>query len=364
MGPLVQEQGRIGPISAVVVNWNGERYLQDCLSALAALQPGLEEILLVDNGSTDGSLALVAERFPGVRVLSTGANLGPAAARNAGMRAARTRWVLALDNDVIVPPDLLTRLRAGSESFERVAIVQPRSVFRAEPSRVHYDGGSFHHAGLIALRNFYTPLAAAVGAAHEAVDVAVSLCLLVDREVLLAAGGYDESYFILFEDLDLSYRLRAAGWTIVSVAGALVLHDAGTAGISFREGKHYPARRVLFHSRNRWLYLLKCYPVRSLILLAPSLLLYEAVWLGFALLQGAGGAWLAGKREVWRRRGELGHARAVVQSSRTTSDRALLVGGPLTVTPALRAGRFSGALLALLDSSMRAWFALVRPLVG
>jgi GT2 family glycosyltransferase len=364
MAEEARERGRIGAITAVVVNWNGERYLGDCLNALRALDPGVEEIVVVDNGSTDGSLALLERRYAEVRVARLGENLGPAAARNAGMREARTRWVLALDNDVIVPRDLLARLVPVARDDERVAIVQPRSVFRAEPECVHYDGGSFHHAGLIALRNFYVPRGGAEGAGTVAVDVAVSLCVLADREALLALGGYDESFFILFEDLDLSFRLRARGLEIRSVEDAVVLHDTGTPGISFREGPQYPSRRVFFHSRNRWLFLLKCYRVRTLVVLAPSLLAYEIVWLLFAILQGGGGAWLAGKREVFRRMDEVRTKRHLVQSTRTVPDHALLVAGPLTVTPALRERPLARVVLAVLDGWMRLWFALVRPLLG
>ncbi len=360
MGEERAASRRLGAICAVVVNWNGERYLPACLDALLALEPAVAEVLVVDNGSTDGSLGLLAARYPGVRVVSTGANLGPAAARNAGMRAAASRWVLALDNDVVVPRDLLARLVPAAEAREDIAIVQPRSVFRAEPGRVHYDGGSFHHAGLVALRNFYVPLERAEGSGTLAVDVAISLCLLADREVLLDAGGYDERYFILFEDLDLSFRLRAAGLAIVSVEDALVQHDAGTAGISFREGKSYPSRRVLFHSRNRWLYLLKCYRVRTLVLLAPSLLAYELVWLAFVIVQGGLGAWIDGKTEVFRQIRGLRAERARVERSRRLSDRELLVGGPLTVTPSLQERGAAGFVLSLLDDTIRGWFALVR----
>ncbi len=364
MAEAARSGARIDAITAVVVNWNGERYLPDCLDALRALVPRVAEILVVDNGSTDGSLALLAARYAEVRIVRMAENLGPAAARNAGMREARTRWVLALDNDVIVPPDLLARLTAAVGGDEPVVIVQPRSVFRAEPGRVHYDGGSFHHAGLIALRNFYVPRERAEGSGTIPVDVAVSLCLLADREALLAAGGYDESYFILFEDLDLSFRLRSRGQEIRTVEDAIVLHDTGTPGISFREGRHYPSRRVFFHSRNRWLYLLKCYRVRTLLLLTPALLCYELVWLLFAILQGGLRGWLAGKLEVLQRMDEVRTKRRAVQSSRRLPDRALLVGGPLTITPSLRENAAARFVLSLLDGCLRAWFALVRPFLG
>ena len=105
-----------GPVSVVVCNYNGEAYLPACLDAILALEGGIDECIVVDNASTDGSLALLAERYPAVRVVQMGRNAGPAAARNEGMRQARNRWVLAVDNDAVVTPDLLTRLRRAAEA--------------------------------------------------------------------------------------------------------------------------------------------------------------------------------------------------------------------------------------------------------
>jgi len=355
--------GRVGAVSAVVCNYNGAPYLTACLDALAALADPVDEIVVVDNLSTDGSLALLAERYPEVRVVRMGSNAGPAAARNAGMRAARNRWVLAVDNDAVVTPELLGALCAAAEAHAGCVIVQPRSVFAHERSRVHYDGGGAHYAGLVALRNFYTPLDDAEGSGTVEVDVAISVCLLVDSRTVLAAGGYDESYFILFEDLDLSYRLRLLGHRILSVEDVLVLHDAGTPGVSFREGAHYPARRVLFHSRNRWLFMLKCFRWRTLLVALPAILVYEALWLAFAARHGGLRAWLRGKLQVAGALPELARKRRAVQRGRRLPDRELLVGGPWTVTPALREGR-AGAVLGRLDAAFRAWWRLVRRFAG
>src|SRR5260221_1963974 len=270
-----------GPVSVVVVNFDGEAYLARCLDALRAAGPGIDELLLVDNASTDGSLALAA-RYPEVRVLRLERNDGPCPARNAGLRAARNRWVLLLDNDALLQPGALERLveavRAGGGA---VVLAQARSVFDHEPQRVHYDGGCAHYAGLISLRNFYAPLERAEGTGAVEIGSAVAVALLVDRERVLEAGGFDPRYFILFEDLDLSFRLRARGWKLLAVEDALVRHMGGTSGISYREGPAYPPRRVYLHARNRWIFLAKNYRVWTLVACAPGLALYELAGFGF-----------------------------------------------------------------------------------
>ncbi|MFT7676160.1 MAG: GT2 family glycosyltransferase [Planctomycetota bacterium] len=354
----------VGPVSAVICNYNGEGYLAACLDALAAQTLAPAEIIVVDNESTDGSLALLEERYPHVKIVRMGSNGGPAPARNAGMRAAQYPWVLALDNDAYLSPHGLEYMVRAAEEHADAVLVQPRSVFSAEPERVHYDGGQLHYAGLLALRNFYTPLAEAQGEGVVAVDGAVSLCLLVNAEIVLAAGGYDERYFILFEDLDLSYRLRSEGHGIYSVESVLCVHDEGTPGISFREGPRYPARRVRFHSRNRWMYMAKCYSLWTLILAAPGLLLYEGVQLLFAVQQRGLSAYLLGKWDVLCGLPEALRLRRATQARRKVGDGTLLVPGPLTLTPAVAESNAKALIARNLNSLLSFWWNLVRPLAG
>jgi GT2 family glycosyltransferase len=352
----------LGPVSVVVVNWNGEAYLDECLSAVAALRGEVGEVLVVDNASTDRSLSILAERHASVRVVRMEGNAGPARARNAGMRAARNRWVLALDNDAIVLPDTLEKLAVAAQD-ERAAILQPRSVFHDDRGRVHYDGGEIHYAGLIALRNFYRPIPDAEGRGTVEVGCAIAVALLVDRDAILAAGGYDENFFILFEDLDLSYRVRALGSRILSVEDAIVLHKGGTAGISYREGPTYPASRVFFHSRNRWLFLAKDYRAWTLLVALPGLVIYEAAWFGFALASGGLGGWCRGKIRFARLLPHVLRERRAFQTRRLHGDRALLVGGPLTVTPAIGGSSSRRALLRALDLVLRFWWRIAGGLV-
>lgn len=355
--------GDLGPITAVICNYNGEAYLRRCIEALQGQTRALTEIVVVDNASTDGSLALLEVEFPGVRIVEAGGNLGAAEGRNVALREARGEWVLLVDNDAMLEVDVLEKLERAALSDPAAVVLQPRSVFAAEPERVHYDGGEFHYAGLFALRNFYTPRAQAQGEGTVDVGGAVSVALLCRRELLIELGGFDGRYFILFEDLDLSYRLRLAGHRILSVEDAICHHDAGTAGISFRAGD-YPKRRAWLHARNRWWYLLENYSWRTLVLISPGVALYEGVWLLFTLRSGTLGAHLSGKWACLRGLGDSLRKRRRVQALRKRPDRELLVGGPMTVSPNLRGGGMAGRALACLDGGLRAWWWLVRRACG
>lgn len=350
-------------VTVVICNYNGEEHLPACLGALAGMRGDVAETILVDNASTDRSLEILARDYPHVRVLETGYNAGPCVARNLGLREAGTDLVLSLDCDAVVSEETLEKLLAAQESTG-AAIVQPRSVFDHEADRVHYDGGDFHFVGLIRLRNFYTPLVQALGEGVLDVDCAISVCLLLDREKVLALGGYDERYFILFEDYDLSYRLRSRGERIVSVEDTLVRHRAGTAGVSFRDGPRYPGKRVFYHSRNRWVFLAKNHELRTLLLTSPGWLFYDGVAFAFALLNGHPWAWFSGKLAALRLIAGLGADRRTVQGARRVPDGKLLVGGPLTVTPAVAGSSTKRVLLRLVDSVLKGMWRLMAPLLG
>lgn len=349
-------EGEPAKVTVAVCNYNGAGHLPPCLEALLGQSYPIDELLVIDNASTDGSQALVRERFPRARWIAMGANEGPCPARNAALERARNEWVLLVDNDAVLAPDVLEKLVGAARARPDAALVQPRSVFASDPGVVHYDGGRFHYAGLFSLRNFSVPLERAEGRGTLEVDGAVSVVLLARRSLLLELGGFDADYFILFEDLDLSYRLRLAGHAILSVENALVLHRGGTGGISFRGAMEYPRRRAFFHSRNRWIFLYKCYRARTLLVAAPGLLVYELAWLAFTFRSGTFGAWLEGKRDFIARLRDLRLRRRAVQSARRRPDRELLVGGPLTLSAQLR----GGAAEKLLDACLSGWWTIVR----
>ncbi len=351
-------------VSAIVVNWNGRDYLPRCLTALLAQQPPPDEVLLVDNHSTDGSRELVAERFPSVRVLDTGRNAGPCHARNVGVAAARDELCLLLDNDVVLQPGALAALLDAAAGDRRAAMLQARSVCGDDPTIVHYDGGDLHFLGTLVLHNWYRPLAAA-NDPDGPVGAAIALCFLTRKSVYEAVGGFDEHLFILYEDNQFSYKLRLRGHTIRLVPQALCTHLAGTAGLSVRgEAAHYPGRRTHLHSRNRWYVLLTCMRWRTLLLTAPAQLVYGVVYAAFGLRRGHLGDWLRGKWDLLKLLPTAVRERRRAQAQRTVPDRALLVAAPMTVNPGLAARGGAAWLRRSLDRFFAGYWWLVRRLCG
>ena len=350
------------PVTVTIVNYNGRDYIADCLAAVEALSPRPQEIIVVDNASTDGSAELIESDYPHVRLVRLDENLGPCPARNKGLEEARTRLVFQLDVDVMVTPDCLEKTLHAWEQTPGVVLAQPRSVFDDQRDVVHYDGGFFHYIGLMTLRHFYGRLEEAEEGDRE-VDAVISLALLVDREVVLEMGGYDSSFFILFEDHDISYRLRALGHRILSVGNALVYHRHGTAGISYREGPQYPSRRAFLHSRNRWIVLLKNHHLWTLIATAPGLMVFEAAWFLFALKKRLIVPYLHGKLALIRELPGVFRARRDLMTKRTLGDGSLLGAEDLTITPLIDRKGGVGRAERCLNACLRGWWRVVRAMI-
>jgi len=351
-------------ISATITTYNAEHDIRDCLRSIEA-QVGvtIDEILVVDNASTDGTCDLVEREFPHVRVIRMPENLGPCPARNRGLRDARNRLVLQLDSDVVLKPNCTQRLLEEFFGADGIAVASPRAVDAANPDVIHYDGGSFHYAGVMALRHFFKPAARCENVTRD-VDAFISLAALVDRDVLLAVGGYDETFFILFEDHDLSYRLRIGGHRIRSVHDAVVEHRSGTAGISFRGGSRYPARRLWLHSRNRWLVVLKCYRWRTVLATLPGVLLLGAAYCFFAWRQGALKDYVFAKSSLIQHIPHALRERAKIARFRKLNDRDLLGSPDLTFSPRIERTGSASLLERLLSGTLRLWWYIGRLLSG
>lgn len=342
-----------------MVNYNGMHSIEACVRSLTELSPEPAEIIVIDNASTDGSRELIAARFPGVRIVALQENLGPCVARNRGLEEARTRLVYQVDGDVISTRDCLAQLAQEVIARPSVALAQPRVLFDGDRERIHYDGAYFHYAGVMTLRHFY---ARADGAAAlvQPVDAVISAALLVDRLRVLAIGGYDPVFFILYEDHELSYRVRLQGWQILIVPQALVYHREGTVGVSYRRGPQYPCRRVYLQNRNRWLTLYKCHRWRTLVLSLPGIALFELVWLAFAIQQGCGRSYFKGKWDAVCLLPRLRSVRREIQRARVLRDRELLGSRPLTFTPLIQRGALARLVERFLNASLALWWWLVR----
>lgn len=335
-----------------IINYNGLRHLQRTLPAVLALGGEFEEIVLVDNASSDGSVAFVEAGFPSIRLVRLDRNDGPGAARNAGLRAARSELVLFIDNDVTPQPGCTAILARALADHPQAAIAAPRILYAHQPEIVQYDGADNHYLGLMILHHQDMPRAEA-DAKLRTVDGVVSAAFMVARSRL---GGevFDPSFFIYIEDHDFGLRLRLIGAQILSVPDALCLHGDGSDGLSVRAVGAYTKLRAYLVIRNRWMLILKNYNARSLLVLAPAFLVFELAQLAIAAKKGWLPEWWSALRWLVAHRSEVLAERRRIQGRRRVADREVLRGGAvpfrreLAATPGERVARqiFDGFAIA------------------
>jgi GT2 family glycosyltransferase len=345
--------------TAVVVNYNGGEKVVRVIAALTAHAPEIDHIVIADNGSTDASLPTIRERFPAVEILELGANLGLPNARNAGLRLATGRYVLLLDADIYVTQGCVRNLMDAALRY-RAAVVCPRIVLVPDGSIVQCDGAEPHFVGTLALLNPDVPRDRPPVPAGP-VGGLIGAAMLVDRQKVLDAGGFNELYFFYFEDLEFSLRMRLLGHEVVRAPAAIVEHDrgAGHAGLSFRGKGSYPPKRAYLGMRNRLLTMALCYRGRTIALLLPVLLAYEVATVAFAASRGFLREWWAGWRWIVANRAAIGRERRALQSRRARSDRELLGAEPLPLAAGLVEGRALERAIGLFDRSLAAYWRVV-----
>lgn len=361
LGHTGARTGLLG-VSLCIVNFNGARHLADSLGAVYPLRHEFAELLLVDNASTDGSMALVEREFPEVRIIQLPANRGAAAARNEGYRRACTDRILFVDNDVVVARDCVARLTAALDNEGKAAIAVPRIFFRHEPSLIQYDGAGCHYIGLMALENANCPEIGGDASIRE-LDSFVSACFLIDRSRWGAGELFDETFFIYLEDHDLGIRTRLRGRKILTVPSAHCYHGSGTQGLSLRGTGQYQPLRVIGTIRNRWHLILKVYQARTLLLLAPALLTFELVQFAGAMKKGWPAEWLRAAIGLLFRAPRIVAQRRDIQRTRVIPDRAILRGGPLPFTDRLASGRLERLVQRCLNSFCQGYWKLAQHLL-
>ena len=217
-------------ITILILNWNSGDMTAECVRSLLKMRAKDYEIIVVDNGSKDGSVKYLQEQFPQITILPQDHNLGFAAGCNVGIKLALERgakYVLPLNNDTVVDADFLKELERAAEEHAQAAMVSPKIYFWDLPDRLWWAGGEF---------SLWTGIAKHVGRkevdkgqfdSNREVDWATACAVLLKCDVLRETGLFDESFIGNGEDLDLSLRIRKASHRIWYAPKAKLWHKEG-----------------------------------------------------------------------------------------------------------------------------------------
>ena len=301
-------------ISVIIVNYNGARWLDACLAALLASAPPATEVIVVDNNSSDESRAIL-QKYTDVRVLALDENRGFAGGNNAGARIARADLLAFLNNDTRVRAGWLEALRAPLDGDATIGFTTARLVYMHDTAIIDSAGDGWTRWGG-AFKRGHGGAAEAYGTPGD-VFGACGAAFMMRRALFDELGGFDEDFFLAFEDVDLSYRARLLGHRCAYVPDAIVEH-AGSASLG-----RLSESAVAFGQRNvEWVYFIDT-PWPLLLRSLPGHCLLTAAASIYFLRAGRLGAFIRAKLAAlaaWR---AVLAKRAAVQSRRRASSRAI-----------------------------------------
>ncbi len=233
--------------TVIVLNWNGKDDLLRCIGSLDPLLSAQFSVLVVDNGSTDGSTDALRQRFSGVELLALEGNLGYAGGNNAGFRHAMQKnpeYVVFLNNDTVVAPDAVARLTAVLRDDSEAGIAVPEILYMDDPDRIWYAGGEvWLGLGLVRHVGIRQPDRGQYDARRDT-GYATGCCIAMRSRDFRQLGGFDERFGMYCEDVDLSLRVRSAGFSVVYEPAARVWHRVSAA-----YGGSLKLRKLLAKSR-------------------------------------------------------------------------------------------------------------------
>ena len=252
-------------ISIVIPNYNGIRFIGQCLDSLRRSSFADYEVIVIDNGSTDGSRELVEQHYAWVRLIALGRNTGFAVACNEGIRASQGDLIALLNNDIEVDEQWIGELVAGMERHPECGMGTSKMLFYDVRDVVYNTGDSFHVAGKGGGRG----MGEHDRGQYESEEYVFGACAgagIYRRSLFDAIGFFDEDFFIFAEDVDLNLRAQYHGFRCIYLPKAVVYH-IGTATVGFHSDWH-----VSLFTRNDLFVLAKNYSLFNYIRYFPRIL--------------------------------------------------------------------------------------------
>ncbi len=298
--------------TVVIVNWNGKACIAQCLKSLQRQTIQNFVTTVVDNGSTDGSLDVVRQQFPEVVIIALENNLGFAAANNVAIQSARTDYIALLNNDAIAHPQWLERLVDTLDAYPQAGLAASRMLYAHDCSIIDRAGDSYTTAGAGSLRGRGQP--ADAYARPEWIFGACAGAALYRMSMLRDIGLFDEDFFLLYEDVDLSFRAQLKGYKCRYVPEAIVYHMASQSiGYDSQTSVYYGHRNL------EWVY----FQNMPFSLIARTILghmAYNVAAFMYFAVKGYAKTFLRAKRNSFDRLNAVTKSRRKIQNERRVKD--------------------------------------------
>ena len=244
-------------VTVIVVNWNGRHLLSECLESLRKQKFRDFETILVDNCSSDGSGDWVRKYYPETKIISLSTNTGFSTANNIGFNKVKTKYVALLNNDAVAHPMWLENLVKGLETYGQAGAAASKILHYTNPDIIDRAGDAYTNAGVGLLRG--RGMHANTYDKQEWIFGACAAAALYRKSMIDDIGFFDEDFFLIYEDVDLSFRAQLNGYKCLYVPDATVYHKASSTIVRDSDISIYYGHRNL-----EWVYF-KNMPLRLLL---------------------------------------------------------------------------------------------------
>ena len=311
--PLKQTSSENPLASVIVPNWNGMRFVGMCLDSLAQLHFENFEVIVVDNGSEDGSREMIEEKYPWVRLLKLPDNMGFAIACNEGIKASKADYVVLLNNDIEVVPDWLTELYEGMERHPECGMGTTKMMFLDNRDVFYNTGDLFHSWSAGGGRG----QGEKDNGQYDQEDYVFGACAgagIYRKELFKKIGLFDEDFFIFAEDVDLNMRSQLQGFQAVYLPKSKVYH-IGTATVGL-----YSDRYVYLCKRNDIWVFIKNYSLKMYLKYLYSIWKHQFNDIKYFTYRGQGQVLLKSKWDALKLLPKMLFRRFQIQRTRTVTD--------------------------------------------
>jgi GT2 family glycosyltransferase len=336
-------------IDVAIVAHDNREALPATLASLADAGCPPDRIMVVDVASRDGTGDWLGRDWPRVRVRRLDRNDGPSPGRNVGITESTRRFVLLMDADVRLQPSAVSLLHAAMAADATIKVGSPIVVHADRPDVIQYAGGAMHYI-CEAVNPWLDRSLSERGPEPADIGAAPTCALLLDRQAAIEVGLFDERYFIGKEDGDFTHRVKMAGYRILEIPQALVLHNSRPRG----------AWLFYYQIRNRWHFILKNYQASTMLLLVPPLLVYEPLQLLVLAAKGHLSTYVRAAAGLLAMLPSLPRDRALSNRIRRRPDRDLLVSAPIVVRDDIAANPIVKRGKAFYERCLTAYWQLLR----
>jgi GT2 family glycosyltransferase len=303
-------------MSVIIANWNGKHLLKDCLDAIRRQTYRDFETIVIDNGSDDGSAEYVSSQFPEVKLLRLPGNRGFTGGNIVGYEHAKGELIVLLNNDTEAHPHWLDEIHQATQVYQKAGSFASKMMYFDERNRIENCGFDLGIAGTT-IDLGRDELDGSKWAHARSVFGACGGAAIYRRSMLDDIGFLDPDFFLIYEDVDLSFRAQLRGYECIFVPNAIVYHRYRT---SIRKSS---TRQVFFSQRNIEFVYLKNMPGRLILQSLPQRVMYELGSSAYFARQGAGFAFLRAKLAALKALAEVLRKRRKIQKGKVITDLQL-----------------------------------------